>query len=262
MYHRINSISVFVFFREYMDPSPALKTSILKTKSGRTSYHIRNFSLSDRFDIQRLCAEERIEILKPLCRACFRNRFTFILLLICLIIIIFFSSRLFFIIIMPPALITSFITYRILRLKYKLKAPFRHSFIEYTDKLSRRRILVAVLTVEDDNDVMHEQDIVGFISFSSHPSERQAALITHLFVTNNYRHEKIGHYLLQTCRRVISEETQYQSLYALCSGYQNDGYKFLLDHHFFIRDIWTTCVFVPGTTDEQKMLATTRVAPL
>jgi len=245
-----------------MESSPVLKTSILKTKSGRTSYHIRNFSLSDRFDIQRLCAEERSEILKPLSRACFRNRFTFTLLLICIIIIMFLSTRFFLIIFMPPGLITSFITYRILRLKHKLKAPFRHSFIEYTDRLSRRRILVAVLTVEDDNDVMHEQDIVGFISFSSHPSERQAALITHLFVTNNYRHEKIGHYLLQTCRRVISEETQYQSLYALCSGYQNDGYKFLLDHHFFISDIWTTCVFVPGTTDEQKMLTTTRVAPL
>jgi len=244
-----------------MEPSLAIKTSILKTKSGRTSYHIRNFSLADRFDIQRLCTEERIEILTPLSRACFRNRFTFILLLICIIIMMFLSSRLLIIIFMPPTLITAFIMYRITSLKHKLKAPFRHSFIEYTDKLSRRRILVAVLTVEDDN-VMHEQDIIGFISFSSHPSERQSALITHLFVTKNYRHERIGHQLLQTCRRIISEETQYQYLYALCSGYQKDGYKFLLNHHFFIHNTWTTCIFVPGITDEQKMLGTTRLAPL
>jgi hypothetical protein len=128
-----------------MESSPAIKSSILKTRSGRISYHIRNFSLSDRFDIQRLCTEERIEILKPLSRACFRNRFTFILLLICIIFMMFLSSRLVVIIIMPSALITSFITYRIIRLKHKLKAPFRHSFIEYTDKLSRRRILVAVI---------------------------------------------------------------------------------------------------------------------
>lgn len=244
-----------------MESSPVIKSSTLKSKSGRITYHIRNFSLNDRFDIQRLCAEERAEIIRPLSRACFRNRFTFILLLLFIILMMFICSRLFLIILMPPTLITSFITYRIIRLKHKLKAPFRHSFIEYTDKLSRRRILVAVSTIEDDN-VMHEQDIIGFISFSSHPTERQAALITHLFVTNNHRHEKIGHYLLQTCRRIISQETQYQYLFALCSGYQKDGYKFLLDHHFYIHDTWTTCVFVPGTTDEQKVLATTRVAPL
>jgi hypothetical protein len=244
-----------------MDAVTAVKSSILKTKSGRTTYHIRNFSLSDRFDIQRLCTEERVEILRPLSRACFRNKFTFILLLICIIISIFIFPRLIIIFLIPPTLITSFVTYRILKSKHKLKAPFRHSFIEYTEKLSRRRILVAVTTVEDDN-VMHEQDIIGFISFSSHPSERQSALITHLFVTKNYRHEKIGHYLLQTCRRVISEETQYQALHALCSGYQTDGYRFLLDHHFFLSNTWTTCVFVPGTTDEQKMLSTTRLAPL
>jgi hypothetical protein len=245
-----------------MESSKEIKSAILKTKSGRTSYHIRDFSLADRFDIQRLCIEERSEILTPLSRACFRNRFTFILLLICIITIMFVSSRLVIIIFMPPTLITSFIMYRITTLKHKLKAPFRHSFLEYTEKLSRRRILVAVTVVEDDDDTMHEQDIVGFISFSSHPSESQAALITHLFVTKKYRHEKIAHYLLQTCRRVISQETQYQYLYALCSGYQNDGYKFLLDHHFFINHTWTTCVFVPGTTDEQKMLSTTRLAPL
>jgi len=169
-----------------MESSPVIKSSTLKSKSNRITYHIRNFSLNDRFEIQRLCAEERAEILRPLSRACFRNRFTFILLLICIIFMMFICSRLFFIILMPPTLITSFITYRIIRFKHKLKAPFRHSFIEYTDKLSRRRILVAVITVEEDNDVMHEQDIVGFISFSSHPSERQSALITHLFVTKNY----------------------------------------------------------------------------
>jgi hypothetical protein len=245
-----------------MEPSLEIKSAILKTKSGRISYRIRNFSLSDRFDLQRLCTEERVEILTPLTRACFRNRFTFFLLLIAIIIMMFVSSRLLVIVIMPPTLITAFITYRITRLKYKLKAPFRHSFIEYTEKLSRRRILVAVITTEDENDVMHEQDIIGFVSFSSHPSERQSALITHLFVSKTYRHEKIGHYLLQTCRRVISEETQYQYLYALCSGYQKDGYRFLLDHHFYINNTWTTCVFVPGTTDEQKMLTTTRLAPL
>jgi hypothetical protein len=162
----------------------------------------------------------------------------------------------------PATIITSFLCYRISSLKHKIKAPFQHSYIEYTDKLSRRRILIAVTTVEDDNDVMLEQDIIGFISFSSHPSERQSALITHLFVTKNYRHENIGHSLLQTCRRVISEETQYQHLYALCSGYQKEGYKFLLDHQFFISNTWSTCVFVPGITDEQKMLSTTRLAPL
>jgi GNAT superfamily N-acetyltransferase len=173
----------------------------------------------------------------------------------------FIFSRLILSFIIPPTLITSFITYRIIRLKHKIRAPFQHSYIEYTEKLSRRRILVAVLTVEDDN-VMHEQDIVGFICFAAHPTEKQAALITHLFVTKTYRHEKIGHYLLQTCRRVISEETQYQTLHALCSGYQKDGFKFLLDHHFFISNTWTTCIFVPGITDEQKMLSTTRLAPL
>jgi GNAT superfamily N-acetyltransferase len=244
-----------------MEPHMAVKSPILKTKSGRTSYHIRNFSLTDRFDIQRLCTEERIEILTPLSRACFRNRYTFLLLLICIILCMFIFSRLIISFMIPPTLITSFITYRIIRLKHKIRAPFQHSYIEYTDKLSRRRILVAVITVEDDN-VMHEQDIVGFICFSSHPSEKQAALITHLFVTKNYRHEKIGHYLLQTCRRIISEETQYQSLHALCSGYQKDGFRFLLDHHFFISNTWTTCIFVPGITDEQKMLSTTRLAPL
>ncbi|CAF3565650.1 unnamed protein product [Rotaria sp. Silwood1] len=244
-----------------MEPCTTIKSSILKTKSGRTTYHIRNFSLSDRFDIQRLCTEERVEILTPLSRACFRNRFTFILLLICIIISMFIFSRLLISFLIPPALITSFITYRITKLKHKIKAPFQHSYIEYTDKLSRRRILVAVITVEDDN-VMHEQDIVGFISFSSHPSERQSALITHLFVTKNYRHQNIAHNLLQTCRRVISEETQYQSLYVVCSTYQTDGYKFLLDHHFFLVNTWTTCVFVPSITDEQKMLTTTRLAPL
>jgi len=245
-----------------MEPRTAIKTPILKTKSGRISYHIRNFSLTDRFDVQRLCTEERVEILVPVSRACFRNRFTFILLLICIIISMFIFSRLLISFIIPPTLITSFLSYRITKLKHKIKAPFQHSYIEYTEKLSRRRILVAVITVEDDNDVMHEQDIVGFVGFASHPSEKQAALITHLFVTKNYRHQKIGHYLLQTCRRVISEETQYQQLYALCSGYQKDGYKFLLDHHFFICNAWATCIFVPGITDEQKMLTTTRLAPL
>ena len=245
-----------------MESSPVLKSSILKTRSGRISYHIRNFSLSDRLDIQRLCVEERIEIITPLSRACFRNRFTFIVLLICIILMMFVSSRIPVIIIMPPTLITAFITYRITSLKHKVKAPFRHPFSDYIEKLSRRRILVAVITIEEDKDVIHEQDIIGFISFSSHPTELQSALITHLFVTKNYRHEKIGHYLLQTCRRVISEETQYQSLYALCSVYQKDGYKFLLDHHFYIYNTWTTCVFIPGITDEQRMLATTRVAPL
>jgi hypothetical protein len=226
-----------------MEPHTAVKSPSLKTKSGRTSYHIRNFSLTDRFDIQRLCTEERIEILTPLSRACFRNRYTFLLLLICIILCMFIFSRLIISFMIPPTLITSFITYRIIRLKHKIRAPFQHSYIEYTDKLSRRRILVAVITVEDDN-VMHEQDIVGFICFSSHPSEKQAALITHL------------------CRRIISEETQYQSLHALCSGYQKDGFRFLLDHHFFISNTWTTCIFVPGITDEQKMLSTTRLAPL
>jgi hypothetical protein len=245
-----------------MEPLPTNKTAILKTKSGRTSYHIRNFSLSDRFDINRLCTEERIEILTPISRACFRNRFTFSLLLICIIISMFIFTRLIISCMIPATIITSFLCYRISSLKHKIKAPFQHSFIEYTDKLSRRRILVAVTTVEDDNDVMLEQDIIGFISFSSHPSERQSALITHLFVTKNYRHETIGHSLLQTCRRIISEETQYQHLYALCSGYQKEGYKFLLDHHFFISNTWSTCVFVPGITDEQKMLSTTRLAPL
>ena len=242
---------------------PAMrKTSILKTKSSHASYYIRNFTLSDRFDIQRLCTEERVEILTPLSRACFRNRFTFILLLICIIISMFLFSRLLISFLIPPALITSFITYRITKLKYKIKAPFQHSYIEYTDKLSSRRILVAVTTIEEDNDVMNEQDIIGFICFSSHPSEKQSALITHLFVTKNYRRQKIAHELLQTCRRVISQETQYQHLYALCSSYQKDGYKFLLDHQFFITHTWTTCVFVPSITDEQKMLATTRLAPL
>lgn len=245
-----------------METSKEIKSAILKTKSGRTSYHIRDFTLSDRFDIQRLCIEERTEILIPLSRACFRNRITFILLLLCIILMMFVSSRLILIIFMPPGMITSFIMYRITILKHKLKAPFRHSFVEYTEKLSRRRILVAVTVAEDDDNVMHEQDVIGFISFSSHPSERQSALITHLFVTKAYRHEKIGHYLLQICRRIISQETQYQCLYALCSGYQKDGYKFLLDHHFFIHQTWSTCVFVPGTTDEQRMLSTTRIAPL
>lgn len=245
-----------------MEPCPTVKTSILKSKSGRTSYRIRNFSLSDRFDIQRLCTEERIEILVPISRACFRNRFTFILLLLCIIISMFIFTRLIVSCMIPSIVITAFLSYRISSLKHKIKAPFQHSYIEYTDKLSRRRILVAVTTVEDDDDVMHEQDIVGFICFSSHPTERQSALITHLFVTKNYRHEKIGHVLLQTCRRIISEETQYQHLYALCSGYQKDGYRFLLDHHFFISNSWTTCIFVPGITDEQKMLSTTRIAPL
>ncbi|CAF1397447.1 unnamed protein product [Adineta steineri] len=245
-----------------MEPITTIKSPILKTKSGRTSFHIRNFSFSDRFDIQRLCTEERIEILVPISRACFRNRFTFILLLLCIIISMFIFTRLIVSCLMPAILITSFLSYRISSLKHKIKAPFQHSYIEYTEKLSRRRILVAVTTVEDDNDVMLEQDIVGFICFASHPSERQSALITHLFITKNYRHEKIAHYLLQTCRRIISEETQYQYLYALCSGYQKDGYKFLLDHHFFINNTWTTCIFVPGITDEQKMLSTTRLAPL
>ncbi|CAF2979739.1 unnamed protein product [Rotaria socialis] len=245
-----------------MEPVSAIKSSILKSKSGRTSYRIRNFSLSDRFDIQRLCTEERVEILTPLSRACFRNRFTFILLLICIILSMFIFSRLLVSFLIPPALITSFITYRITKLKHKIKAPFQHSYIEYTDKISRRRILVAVTTVEDDNDVMHEQDILGFICFASHPSERQSALITHLFVTKNFRHEKIGHNLLQICRRVITEETQYQALHAVCSRFQNDGYKFLLDHHFFLTNTWSTCVFVPSITDEQKMLSTTRIAPL
>jgi hypothetical protein len=246
----------------HMEARTDVKTPILKSKSGRISYHIRNFSFSDRFDIQHLCTEERIEILTPISRACFRNRFTFSLLLICIIISMFVFSRLLYSFVLPPTLITSFLSYRIAKLKHKIKAPFQHSFVEYTDKVSRRRILVAVITIEDENDVMHEQDIIGFICFSSHPTERQSALITHLFVTKKYRHQKIGYYLLQTCRRVISEETQYQYLYALCSGYQNDGYKFLLDHHFFIINTWTTCTFVPGITDEQKMLSSTRLAPI
>ncbi|CAF5023581.1 unnamed protein product, partial [Rotaria socialis] len=124
-----------------MEPVSAIKSSILKSKSGRTSYRIRNFSLSDRFDIQRLCTEERVEILTPLSRACFRNRFTFILLLICIILSMFIFSRLLVSFLIPPALITSFITYRITKLKHKIKAPFQHSYIEYTDKISRRRIL-------------------------------------------------------------------------------------------------------------------------
>ncbi|CAF3987265.1 unnamed protein product [Rotaria sp. Silwood1] len=93
---------------------------------------------------------------------------------------------------------------------------------------------------------MHEQDIVGFICFSSHASERQSALITDLFVTKNYQHQRIDHHLLQTCRRIISEEIQYQHLYGLCSDYQKDGYKFLLDHHFFTSISWTTFVFLSG----------------
>lgn len=245
-----------------MEPVSAVKSGILKSKSGRTTYRIRNYSLSDRFDIQRLCTEERVEILTPLSRACFRNRFTFLLLLLCIIVSMFIFSRLIVSFLIPPALITSFITYRITKMKHKIKAPFQHSFIEYTDKLSRRRILVAVTTVEEDNDVMHEQDIIGFVCFASHPSERQSALITHLFVKKTHRHEKIGHNLLQTCRRVLSEETQYQALYAVCSTFQTDGYKFLLDHHFFLSSTWSTCIFVPGITDEQKMLTTTRIAPL
>ena len=241
---------------------PAVKTSLLKSKSGRKSYYIRNFTMADRMDIQRLCAEERIEILIPISRACFRNRFTFILLLLCIIIAIFIFSRLLYSFLLPPTLITSFLSYRISKLKHKIKTPFQHPLNEYTEKLPFRRILVAVLAVEDEPEVMHEQDLIGFVCFSSHPTERQTALITHLFVTKNYRHEKIGHVLLQTCRRVISEETQYQHLYAICSSYQKDGYKFLLDHHFFINSSWTTCAFVPGITDEQKMLSTTRIAPL
>ena len=245
-----------------MERRTSIKTPLLKTKSGRTSYHIRNFSLADRFDIQRLCTEERIEILIPISRACFRNRFTFILLLLCIVVSMFIFTRLIVSCMIPAILITSFLSYRISSLKHKIKAPFQHSFAEYTEKLSRRRILVAVITVEDDDNVMLEQDIVGFICFGAHPSERQSALITHLFVTKNHRREKVGHMLLQTCRQVIAEETQYQHLYALCSGYQKDGYRFMLNHHFFINDSWTTCIFVPGVTDEQKMLSTTRLAPL
>ncbi|CAF4853956.1 unnamed protein product, partial [Rotaria sp. Silwood2] len=93
-------------------------------------------------------------------------------------------------------------------------------------------------------------------------SKRQSALITHLFVTKNYQHQRIGHHLLQTCRSVISEEIQYQHLYGLCSDYQKDGYKFLLDHHFFTSISWATFVFLSGITDEQKMLSTTRLASL
>jgi N-acetylglutamate synthase-like GNAT family acetyltransferase len=239
-----------------------VKSAILKSKSGRVSYYIRNFSFADRFDVQRLCTEERIEILVPISRACFRNRFTFVLLVLCMIVSMFICSRLLYSFVVPPTLITSFLSYRISKLKHKIKAPFQHSFVEYTEQIVCRRLLVAIVTVEDEHDIMHEQDLIGFICFSTHPTERQSALITHLFVSRAYRHEKIGHHLLQTCRRVISEETQYQYLYALCSGYQTDGYKFLLNHHFFICNTWTTCVFVPGITDEQKMLSTTRLAPL
>ena len=121
-----------------MEPYSEVKSQILKSKSGRISYRIRNFSLSDRVDIQRLCTEERIEILTPLARSCFRNRLTFILLLLCIILMMFISSRLLIIILLPSTIITSFITYRITRLKYKIKAPFRHTFVEYTEKLSRR----------------------------------------------------------------------------------------------------------------------------
>lgn len=235
---------------------------ILKSKSGRTTYSIRNFSQTDRLDIQRLCTEERIEILTPISRACFRNRYTFLLLLLCIVGSIFLFTRLFYSFIIPPMLITSFLSYRISKLKHKIKTPFQHSLNEYTDKLLQRRLLVAVLIVEDEPDIMHEQDLIGFVCFAAHPDERQAALITHLFVTARYRHEKIGHTLLQTCRRVLAEETQYQYLYAICSGYQKDGYRFLLDHHFFLSHSWNTCVFVPGIVDEQKMMSTTRLAPL
>ncbi|CAF4193535.1 unnamed protein product, partial [Rotaria sordida] len=76
-----------------MESCTAIKSSILKAKSGRKTYNIRHFSLSNRFDIQRLCIEERVEILIPLSRACFRNRFTFLLLL-CIIISMFIFSRL------------------------------------------------------------------------------------------------------------------------------------------------------------------------
>ena len=245
-----------------MDERHEVKTAILKSKSMRLSYYIRNCSLTDRLDIQRLCAEERIEILTPICRACFRNRFTFILLLLCIVVSMFIFSRLLYSFILPPTLITSFLSYRIAKLKHHIKAPFQHPFVEYTEKLQARRILVAIRTVEEEKDVIHEQDLLGFICFSSHPSERQSALITHLYVTKNFRREKIAHQLLQTCRRVLSEETQYQHLYALCSAYQEDGYTFLLNHHFFLSQTWNTCVFVPGVTDAQRMLSTTRLAPL
>lgn len=245
-----------------METYTPVKTTIMKSKSSKISYYIRNVVMADRFDIQRLCAEERVEILTPICRACFRNRFTFILLLLCIIVSMFIFSRLLYSFILPPTLITSFISYRISRLKNKIKAPFQHSFPEYFESISSRRILVAIRTVEEEKDVIHEQDLLGFICFSSHPSERQTALITHLFVSKKYRREKIAHQLLQTCRRVLSEETQYQHLYVLCSAYQQDGYKFLLNHHFFLTQTWNTCVFVPGVTDAQKMLTTTRLAPL
>ena len=148
-----------------MEERTAVKSAILKAKSGRSSYYIRNFCLSDRFDIQRLCAEERIEILTPISRACFRNRFTFILLLLCIVISMFVFTRLLYSFILPPTLITSFLSYRISKLKHKIKTPFQHSFVEYTEKLVFRRILVAILTVEDEHNVMHEQDLIGFVCF-------------------------------------------------------------------------------------------------
>ncbi|CAF1259019.1 unnamed protein product [Rotaria sordida] len=106
-----------------MESCTAIKSSILKAKSGRKTYNIRHFSLSNRFDIQRLCIEERVEILIPLSRACFRNRFTFLLLLLlllCIIISMFIFSRLIISFLISSALITSFVIYHITRLKYKI----------------------------------------------------------------------------------------------------------------------------------------------
>ncbi|CAF0744105.1 unnamed protein product [Didymodactylos carnosus] len=225
----------------------------IKTKSGKT-YFIRDFCMEDRFDIQQLCSQERLEINVQVYRACFRNRFTYITLVVLMFLCMCLFNRILWAISLPPLLISSFLIYRISKMKSKLKTPLQHNYSDYIDKPNLRRILVVV---ENDNKNNCEQ-IIGFCAFSTFPLDRLAAFITHFYILSKYRRQGIGQKLLSVSREKVID-AKYRRLNIVCSRYQSNGIKYLLKNNFYLKDTWSTCVFVPRITDEQVLLT---ISPL